>query len=261
MLGKKGAVLSFCMPWLQRHAAGGLFFLSVLLGCLGLLYVTMSWMWDEERLPLSHLIVQGELDHVTPSDVQHAFANLDHIGTFMSQDIDELQYSLQALPWVARASVRKQWPDTVKVFLTEYKAQAIWNADSVLDEQGVIFYGDLGLSQQEYVKLYGPDDRAEQVLAVWKRYHNHFEQIENPIASLLLNDRQAWQMILNNGIRLELGKESLNERVERFFLLYKQLGDQIHRVSYIDLRYDTGAAVGWLPKQEQQQEKKDDEIS
>ena len=47
-----------------------------------------------------------------------------------------------------------------------------------------------------------------------------------------------------------LGKDSLDERVERFISLYNELGSKANQVSYIDLRYDTGAAVGWFPEQE-----------
>ena len=36
-----------------------------------------------------------------------------------------LQHSVEAIPWVAHA-IRKQWPDTVKVFLTEHRPVAIW---------------------------------------------------------------------------------------------------------------------------------------
>ncbi len=57
---------------------------------------------------------------------------------------------------------------------------------------------------------------------------------------------------------MELGKESLEERISRFFLLYNQLGNDAERVIYIDLRYDTGAAVGWFPDQELAQENIDD---
>jgi cell division protein FtsQ len=36
--------------------------------------------------------------------------------------------------------------------------------------------------------------------------------------------------------------------------LYYRLGDESQRVSYVDLRYDTGAAVGWFPEDEAEEE-------
>lgn len=245
-------------PLVKQHAVGGSFFLVVVLLIGFLLYSTISWMWDEQRLPLSKIVLQGNLQYVSTLDVQRAFARLDHIGTFMSQDIDVLQTSVQSIPWVSHASIRKQWPDTIKVFLTEHQVQAIWNGNALLDDDGIVFDGDIGLVKEEHVKFYGPDGSAPEVLKVWRQYNSQFQAIGRNISSLLLNERRAWQIILDNGIRLELGKESLDERIARFFLLYKQLGNEVDKVSYIDLRYDTGAAVGWISEQELAQENTDD---
>ncbi|MDE1314675.1 cell division protein FtsQ/DivIB [Vibrio aestuarianus] len=242
----------------KQHALGGVFFLVVLLLIGSLIYSTLSWMWDGQRLPLSKIVLQGELQYVSSLDVQRALAKLDHIGTFMSQDIDVLQSSVKAIPWVAHASIRKQWPDTVKVFLTEYQATAIWNGNSLLDEQGTVFNGDIGQLKGDRVKLYGPEGSNQEVLDVWNKTNPKFQSLGLNISSLVLNERRAWQIILDNGIRLELGKESLDERIARLVSLYKNLGRKADQVSYIDLRYDTGAAVGWFPEQALAQESTDD---
>ncbi len=237
---------------------GGVF-LAFVLFLIGLtLYNTVEWMWDDKRLPLSKIILKGDLDYVTAQDVQRAFGRIDHIGTFMSQDISVLQQQVESVPWVANASVRKQWPDTVKVFITEHEPVAIWNGMALLNQQGQVFDGDLGQLHQEQVKLYGPVGTGIEVLTTYRDIEAQFATFDLNISSLVLNERRAWQIILESGIRLELGKESLSERIERFLLLYNKLGADAERVSYIDLRYDTGAAVGWFPEEELQREKKND---
>ncbi|OLQ92711.1 cell division protein FtsQ [Vibrio ponticus] len=246
-------------PVIKEHLVGGSFFVMVIVLIGSLLFSTVSWMWDDQRLPLSKLVLQGELEYVTALDVQRAFSTLDHVGTFMSQDIDVLQGVIEQIPWVSHVSIRKQWPDTIKVFLTEHHASAIWNGDALLDSNGQIFNGDLGKLKGDRVKLYGPEGSNLEVLQTWQRISQLFEPLGLTITSLVLNDRRAWQIILDNGIRLELGKESLDERINRFISLYNSLGSDAQRVSYIDLRYDTGAAVGWFPEQESEQESTDDE--
>ncbi|WP_394127523.1 cell division protein FtsQ/DivIB [Vibrio hepatarius] len=245
-------------PLVKQHALGGSFLLVVLLLIGSLLYSTVSWMWDDQRLPLSKIVLQGELHYVTARDVQRAFAQLEHVGTFMSQDIDVLQSMAESIPWVSHASIRKQWPDTVKVFLTEHHAEAIWNGNALLNDFGQVFDGDIGQLDEDRVKLYGPLGTSSEVLQVWRDISPKFEALHLTITSLVLNERRAWQIILDNGIRLELGKESLEERIERFISLYKNLGSDAERVSYIDLRYDTGASIGWFPEQELEQENTDD---
>ncbi|MGU3843873.1 FtsQ-type POTRA domain-containing protein, partial [Vibrio diabolicus] len=125
----------------QEKILGALFFVVVVTLISSVLYSAISWMWDDQRLPLSKIVLQGKLEYVQADDVQAAFSRIDHIGTFMSQDIDVLQQSVEALPWVAHAAIRKQWPDTVKVFLTEHQPEAIWNGNELLDKNGFVFDG------------------------------------------------------------------------------------------------------------------------
>ncbi len=63
--------------------------------------------------------------------------------------------------------------------------------------------------------------------------------------------RNAWQIILDNDVRIELGKKDVSERLNRFLELYPLLQQTTDkRVDYVDLRYSSGAAVAgrhcWL---------------
>lgn len=66
-----------------------------------------------------------------------------------------------------------------------------------------------------------------------------------------MSARHSWQLGLDNDIRLELGRDDPSGRLARFEELYPALQQQAQatnqRISYVDLRYDTGAAVGWAP--------------
>ncbi len=239
----------------KQHFWGGAFLLLVIITIVSLIYSTVSWMTDEQRLPLSQLIVKGDLHHVSPQQVQVELASLEPLGTFMTQDVNELQQVLQNLPWVAQVSIRKQWPNLVKVYIVEHQASAIWNGNLLLNAQGEIFAGDPAETDDDIVKLYGPDSESAQVLSVWQQSSQLIKPLGRKITSLVLNDRRAWQLILDNGIRLELGKDSRQERLERFIKLYHYLGDKAEQVSYIDLRYDTGASVGWISDDDSAQER------
>ena len=65
---------------------------------------------------------------------------------------------------------------------------------------------------------------------------------------MVLSERFAWQLILNDGVTLDLGRENRVERIQRFMDAYPQIKinkKKNQQVDYIDLRYDTGLAVGW----------------
>lgn len=53
-------------------------------------------------------------------------------------------------------------------------------------------------------------------------------------------------MQLDKGPVLILGRGDVVARLQRFIDVYPLL-DEHERIAYLDLRYDTGIAVGWKP--------------
>lgn len=75
------------------------------------------------------------------------------------------------------------------------------------------------------------------------------------IDELVLSERYSWQLTLSDGVRLNLGREERVERVQRFMDVYQEIKDKQQDnklVDYVDLRYDTGVAVGWKPAPEKE---------
>ena len=231
---------------------GGLaFFLFVIGFTVWLVSATKDWMIDSSRLPLSNLVIQGQLHHLSKDDVRQSILHIHDLGTFMTQNVDNIQASVEALPWVAHAAVRKQWPNTIKVFLVENQPVAEWNGTYLVNSAGDVFkapasqVAGLGLTN-----LIGPTGSSQQVLAGLKEMGPVLKKAGFGIASLAFNERRAWRVILTNGIVLELGYESRMQRIKRFIEIYPELLKQDKPIDYVDLRYDTGAAVGWKTKPE-----------
>ena len=91
----------------------------------------------------------------------------------------------------------------------------------------------------------GPEGSSRELLAALSEMQPRLQLAGFEIATLALNERRAWRVWLTNGVRLELGREARMERLERFIGLSPELEQQGKAIEYVDLRYDTGAAVGW----------------
>ena len=237
--------ISFDKGKIRKHLPGALFLSLVVMISLWLVISTISWMTDEDRLPLSHIIIQGKLKHITADDIREAIDSMDSIGTFMTQDVNKLQDALLSLPWIAQVSVRKQWPETIKVFVVENQPEATWNNRVIVNPDGVVFNAPMSDLLDPKPALFGPEMSSKEVLNFWHQLQNQFAPLNITVHSVALTDRLSWQVVLDNGIRLELGRDAREERVDRFVALYKQLESKKNSIDYIDLRYDTGAAVGW----------------
>ncbi|MDN7126339.1 cell division protein FtsQ/DivIB [Pseudidiomarina sp. 1APR75-33.1] len=241
------------------HFWSGLAFFLVVLAStftgIGWLYYTAM---DAQEVPLKRLVVQGELAYLTPADVRDTLLG-EPLGSFFSADVDQIRTRVEAMPWVARASVRKEWPDILKVFVVEQQPLAHWNAnqrdDALVNQEGTVFYADKSVLRKALPYLSGPEHAVAEVV---KHYRNTSELLGLngfQVSQLDLSKRFALELLLNDGTSLRLGREALLERVQRFIDLQPQLRKhQDAPLDSVDLRYDTGVAVRWRDPEEQQRE-------
>lgn len=145
--------------------AGILFLLTVLCTVFVSGWVVLGWMEDAQRLPLSKLVLTGERHYTRNDDIRQAILALGAPGTFMTQDVNIIQSQIERLPWIKQASVRKQWPDELKIHLVEYVPIARWNDQHMVDAEGNTFSVPSDrIGKQVLPMLYGPEGSASEVL-------------------------------------------------------------------------------------------------
>lgn len=220
-------------------------FAVIVLGLLG----TAIWLWktlvDEERVPFTGVIIQGERTYTNDSDVVDILT-FEPVGSFFSADSEQLRQRLEALPWVYSASVRKEWPATLRVFLVEQEPAAIWNRTELLNREGQRFVAEVEQVRGVLPKLEGPNHSVDEAFRQYKDIQSLLARGGHEIERFFLSERYAVNLWLASGIELKLGRESQLERVQRFMDLLPTITNESDKpVAYVDLRYDTGLAVGW----------------
>lgn len=232
--------------------AGIIFLLAVLLTVFFGGWMVLGWMEDAQRLPLSKLVVTGERHYTRNDDIRQSILALGAPGTFMTQDVNIIQSQIERLPWIKQASVRKQWPDELKIHLVEYVPLARWNDQHMMDADGNAFSVPSDrTSKQNLPMLSGPEGSEGEVLQGFRAMGQVLAKSNFTLKEAAMTARRSWQLTLTNGIRLNLGRDETMKRLDRFVELYPVLQQQAQadgkRISYVDLRYDSGAAVGWEP--------------
>ena len=220
------------------------------LAAAALIYAGAYAVIHSPMLPLRHVALQGEIDHVTREQAEGA-ARAGAVGTFFSVDLDAVRRAFEALPWVRKAEVRRLWPDRIQVAIEEHVPLARWGVDTramrLVNTYGEVFQGELS-DAERLPQFAGPLGSAEEVT----RRYGAFRQMLAPLAleprQVLLSPRYAWQLRLSNGLTLELGRDQLKEpvlaRLSRFVAFYEQtLGSLKRRLEYVDLRYPDGFAL------------------
>ena len=161
-----------------------------------------SWMLDAQKVPVRHIQILGKTEYVQPETLVE-FIRESHTGSFFALDVNAIYESLLEQPWVYQASVRKKWPDTLQVFVVEQIPVANWNGDQLINSEGSAFSGNIQLAKLP--SMYGPNGAEQTALTGLNAMSSLLTQHDLVIDSLLLTERFAWQVELNNGIRINLG--------------------------------------------------------
>lgn len=196
-------------------------------------------------LPIRSVKVEGEFRYLAQQDVFEALGGLAS-GGFFNVDVHAVKVAAESLPWVDSASVRRTWPDTLRLVITEQVPLAIWGTNQVVNIRGELFQPQLTGLPEKLPTFVGPDGAGQKVAEHFQSLSKKMKEIDLHISELKLTERRSWHMRLTNGLHLLLGKGINDERLERFVSAYpKLLGEKIAQVESVDLRYTNGFAVSW----------------
>jgi len=199
---------------------------------------------------LTTLTLGGKLQHVDPNAVRAAV--IPNLGSgFFTTHVDRIGDAVEALPWVAEAQVRREWPHTLRVDIVEEAPVARWNGDGLMDAQGKVFVHSTDKAYAGLPALSGREDEAQDVLAQYNTLIGLISSRGLAIAALSVDARGAATVVLDDGIEVRLGREDATARLARFSAVaLPALAAKLAAVAYVDMRYTNGFAVGWKPAAE-----------
>jgi cell division protein FtsQ len=226
---------------------GVAFFSLVIIGLLSFSWFVTERMVADETAPVTSVIISGEMPYTTEVDIENAISRVE-LGNFFKVDVNVIQQKIAELPWVFSVSVRKNWPNELKIYVVDQTPVALWNGDFLLNQFGKAFQADTKRLQQPLPSFFGPEGSERVALDNFNNFNRLLEFKRLAIDELMLSERFSWQLILSDGVMLNLGREERIERIQRFMDIYSEIKlkkVENQQVDYIDLRYDTGLAVGW----------------
>ena len=217
--------------------------LAVGLVALPVVAVLNGWIAGD-RWPMRRLAVTGEFRQVDEAAVRVAV--LPHVQRgFFAVDLDGVRDDVAALPWVERVEVRKRWPDRLEVHLSEHTPVARWADGRMLSEDGLLFAAAPGAGAG--LPLFdGPEARVGELMSFHSLARPLFLPLGLQVEQVRLSARGSWELVLDDGTRIEAGRGDPQARLARFARMFPQLRrDPSRRVARADLRYTNGFAIVW----------------
>lgn len=196
--------------------------------------------------PIDRVLVQGRFQRVSPMEIEQAVRDRVQESGLVTADLAALRRALEALPWVDTASVGRAWPRGLEVRIVEQVAAARWGVNGLLNSRGELFLSESRFVPPELPRLAGPKGSESMVAQRYLAIQGRLVEGGVRIAALRLDARGAWEIDLDNGVRIRLGRRQVDERFERFVAAALRIVVQRSaEINYVDMRYTNGFAVGW----------------
>jgi cell division protein FtsQ len=215
---------------------------AALIALTGVVLAALGWALDR---PLQVISMDGSFQRVSPGQIEQALAPYAHTG-FMSVDLDRIQRSVEELPWVMHARIQRRWPNSLHVTVIEQTAAARWGESGLLNTRGELFIREAAHVPAELPRLSGPEGTESQVAQRYMLVQGRMLEAGMRIAALRLDERGAWEMDLDSGVTVRLGRRDVDDRILRFIRTASQvIAHRFNDVAYVDMRYSNGFAIGW----------------
>ncbi len=223
--------------------------LLLLLGVIALLGWSVALLKDPSTLPITKVKVQGTFVHLDENMLRRAVVEQVTEG-FFSVDIDAVKQRVEQLPWVAQASVRRIWPDTLGIKVVEQKALARWANGGLVNKAGQIFKPLVSSYPPALPLFSGSQDMLATIGEQYRQDSALLAGIGLAIHEVHMSSRRALTLYLklpsNGSIEVVLGRKYTEARLQRFIAVYKKLLDaHSAEIARVDLRYSNGLSVQW----------------
>ena len=197
---------------------------------------------DPGFLPIQKVRAQGAFINLTEAMLLSRVGDIN--GGYFNVDVRAVQYTIESLPWVDRASVRRIWPDTLMISVTEQHAVARWHDKALLNQRGEVFSPDKNTFPAGLPVLNGPLDTQQQLLEHYRAMSAMLTVTGLTIRQLDMDERRSLTLHFDNGLKLLLGRDAYYLRLERFVRVYdKVLAAEINHIQRIDMRYTNGFSM------------------
>ena len=189
------------------------------LAALVLLAAGAAWTARQPLFVMSSIRLEGDVARNSVATIRAVTAPR-LAGNFFSMDLDAARAAFESLPWVRHAVVHRVWPNRMVVQLEEHRPVALWKGDEgndrLVNSFGEVFEANLGdVDEDSLPEFNGEDADAPTVLAMYRRLLPALEGLDAAPARLSLSDRGSWQVLLDNGAEMTLGRGSEDEVLAR----------------------------------------------
>lgn len=225
----------------------GRFLLGLLIGIAVPLGVTLAWtkLSGSELVIVFHGDVSGEQETILRSRVENLINESEN-----RMSSTEIESDIERIGWIADTKV---WRTLTNRLHIEISGQSDGNEANTTEELGL----DSRVGDVDDVADGAPRITESTLDSIGNRAREHGDVLENAVRT-----SEGLRIVLESGTSVLLGTRDLEERMDRFLAVYRNLEGEVDMSRLVaDARYDQGVAVAVLVEGEDSSFSNDEEIA
>jgi cell division protein FtsQ len=200
---------------------------------------------DPRVLPFKVVRIDGQLRHLDRLQIEKVVGG-EIRGNFFTLDVERVYRAAQDLPWIDQVSVRRVWPETLVMKISEQIPMARWGEHQLVNLQGDVFSPLQHEIPEGLPHLYGPSGSSRELVARYLELKPRLTLVGLELNQLILDARHSWKLVFADGMRLHLGSKEMEARLQRFISIFPRIqvaAETDSRLLDVDLRYTNGFTV------------------
>lgn len=210
--------------------------------------IKLSKKWYKKKL--SHFIISGQFSYLNRKEMKDFVLSLKTSCNFFSPCNFFIKNKLKEFTFTKKIKVQKQWPDKLLIHIINTIPIAYWNNKYILDKKEIISHiikKKQSINNIPY--FYGPQNSEKEILKSYDKIKNTLKKNNIILKSITITPYHSWKLLIENNIEITLGKINNIIQLKRLMMIWKTLKyeEKIKRkkITYIDLRYESGIAIVW----------------
>jgi len=219
-----------------------------LLSFVALSLLAADHLYRPDTFKIDQLKITGQFRYIDPAHIEAAVIKKAS-GNFFSLDLASIKADAEKLAWVESIDVRREWPDTLVLSVREHRPAMRWGKSKWVSTAGTVIELPESINANNVVALNGSESQAKRILLQATRWKKALMNQGLEVRGVALSESEAWTLKLyyqgyDAEFDLLLGHEEIEERLERFELLFnRQFKFSERALKRVDARYPDGLAV------------------
>ena len=238
-------------------------FFAVLLPIVVVALLALDYLYRPNAFALQELEFSGSFNRVQLENVeQKTSAALQ--GNFFTIDLKKIRTEVLSVPWVKDVNVRRKWPNSIALHVSEYAPRMRWGEEGWVSRTGNIILDNNFSVDVQVPILNGDAQYVSELFAFAQLWQKQLAQQGLILNEIDRSSSSAWVIRFSHSLvdvasvadevdedthsqrgntTLLLGSDDVQNRLDRFLRMYSQNAVLLKAGNVVDARYPNGLAI------------------